>query len=151
MACAYHALTTDGAFTPDGTYIPLPDDVSTTPCLKIWESKEFKLLLAKGRITQELVGQTRSWGHSGCSVDGGVALEAGDTAGLERLAASLVPFSFPLLHQAPGSHRCPLPRRRNAISYELVGCLVGHVVGRVWLALFARKQSAPSQEGSVSG
>jgi len=32
-----HALTTHGEFTPDGTFIPLPDDLCTTPFLKIWE------------------------------------------------------------------------------------------------------------------
>ena len=38
----------------------------------------------------------RSWRHSGFSVDKSVALAAGDTAGLERLAAYMVrcPFSL---------------------------------------------------------
>ena len=50
----------------------------------------FKLLLDEGTITQEVVGQMRSWRHSGFSVDKSVALAAGDTAGLERLAVSHV-------------------------------------------------------------
>jgi len=64
-----HALVTDGAFTGDATFIPLPDDLSSTPFLKIWESKVFRLLLAEGRITEDVVDQMRSWKHSGFSVD----------------------------------------------------------------------------------
>ena len=91
-----HALTTYGAFAPDGTFIPLPDDLSSTPFLKIWQDKVFKLLLDEGRITQDVIDQMRSWRHSGFSVDKSVALAAADTAGLERLAAYMVrcPFSL---------------------------------------------------------
>ena len=91
-----HALTTYGAFTPDGTFIPLPDDLSSTPFLEIWQAKVFRLLLDEGRITPEVVEQMRSWQHSGFSVDKSVALAAGDTAGLERVAAYMVrcPFSL---------------------------------------------------------
>ena len=55
----------------------------------------FKLLLDEGRITRDVIDQMRSWRHSGFSVDKSVALAAGDTAGLERLAAYMVrcPFS----------------------------------------------------------
>ncbi|MBT7841750.1 MAG: hypothetical protein HN742_07750, partial [Lentisphaerae bacterium] len=74
----------------DGTFIPLPDDLSTTPFLKIWEDNVFKLLLDEGRITQDVIDQMRSWRHSGFSVDKSVSLAAGDTAGLERLAAYMV-------------------------------------------------------------
>jgi ribosomal protein S27E len=91
-----HALTTYGAFTPDGTFITLPDDLANTPFLEAWEAKIFRLLLDEGRITQEVVDQMRSWQHSGFSVDKSVALDAGDTAGLERVAAYMVrcPFSL---------------------------------------------------------
>lgn len=85
-----HALASYGAFTREGTFIQLPDDLSTTPFLKIWEDKVFKLLLDEGRITQGVIDQMRSWQHSGFSVDKSVALAAGDTAGLERLAAYMV-------------------------------------------------------------
>ena len=85
-----HALVTYG------TCIPLPNDLSTTPFLKIWEDKLFKLLLDEGRITQDVIDQMQSWRHSGFSVDKSVTLPAGDTAGLERLAACMVrcPFSL---------------------------------------------------------
>ena len=91
-----HCLTTYGAFTPDGAFIPLPDDLPGTPFLKLWEAKLFTLLLDEGRITQEVVDQMHTWKHSGFSVDKSVALAAGDTAGLERVAAYMIrcPFSL---------------------------------------------------------
>jgi hypothetical protein len=91
-----HALTTYGAFTPDGTFIPLPDDLSSTPFLEVWQTKIFRLLLDEGRITPEVVEQMRSWRHSGFSVDKSVALDAGDTAGLEKVAGYMIrcPFSL---------------------------------------------------------
>jgi len=90
-----HCITSYGAFTPDGTFIPLPEDLSTTPFRELWEKKLFDFLLAEGKITQAVVDQMRSWRHSGFSVDHSVRLEAGDTAGIERLARYMVrcPFS----------------------------------------------------------
>ena len=128
-----HAVTSYGAFTREGTFIALPDDLSCTPFLKIWESKIFKLLLDEGRITQEVVDQMRSWKHSGFSVDKSVALAAGNTAGLERLAAYIVrcPFSLDriisagdgdkVVYRAEKNHLPPVshPRRREAPSGSL--------------------------------
>ncbi len=91
-----HALITYGAFNPEGTFIPLPDNLSSTPFLEIWEAKIFRLLLDERRITPDVVEKMRSWRHSGFSVDKSVALDAGDTAGLQRVAAYMIrcPFSL---------------------------------------------------------
>jgi hypothetical protein len=43
------------------------------------------LLLAEGKITEEVVQNIRSWKHSGFSVDQSVRLEAGDQEGVQRL------------------------------------------------------------------
>mgnify|MGYP000146680651 CR=1 FL=1 len=43
-----HCLTTYGALTSDRSFIPLPEEVSTEPFLKIWEKKLFNLLLGEG-------------------------------------------------------------------------------------------------------
>ena len=90
-----HVLATDGAFTPDGTFIPMPD-TPAEPYLKLWERKLFDLLLAEGRITQQVVDQMRTWQHSGFSVDKSVRLDAGDTAAITRLTQYIVrcPFSL---------------------------------------------------------
>ncbi len=91
-----HCLMTYGAFTSDGTFIPLPDALSSTPFLQVWQAKVFRLLFDEGRISREVIDQMRSWKHSGFSVDTSVALDAGDTAGLQRVAAYMIrcPFSL---------------------------------------------------------
>ena len=59
-----HALASEGVFLPDGTFLPLPK-LATEPFLKLWEQEIFALLLAEGKITEDV----RSWIHSGFSVD----------------------------------------------------------------------------------
>jgi len=89
-----HALVTEGVFLPDGTFLPLPK-LATEPFLKLWEQEVFALLLAEGKITEEVVANIRSWKHSGFSVDQSVRLEAGDRAGIQRLIQYFLrcPFS----------------------------------------------------------
>ncbi len=91
-----HCLATYGAFTLQGSFIPLPEGMSTEPFLKIWEKKIFKLLLTEGLISRKVIENMRSWRHSGFSVDKSVAISAGDTAGLQRLAEYMLrcPFSL---------------------------------------------------------
>ena len=90
-----HAITTDGAFTPDGTFFCLPK-IDTDRLLATWQTKVFELLMAAGTIDQQTVDQMRSWPRSGFSVDNSVYLSPGDTAGLERLAEYILrcPFSL---------------------------------------------------------
>ncbi len=90
-----HVIVTDGAYTPDGTFICLPP-MDTDRLLNVWQRKVFDLLLAAEKIDQDLVDQMRAWQHSGFSVDNSVYLPAGDTSGLERLAQYMVrcPFSL---------------------------------------------------------
>ena len=79
-----HALVSEGIFLHDGTFVPLPK-LATEPFLKLWEQEVFKLLLAEGKITEEIVANIRSWQHSGFSVDQSVRVEAKDTEGIQRL------------------------------------------------------------------
>ena len=55
----------------------------------------FGLLVAEGKISEEVVANIRSWKHSGFSVDQSVRLEAGDREGIERLVQYFLrcPFS----------------------------------------------------------
>ena len=94
-----HALVTQGVFLPDSnsTFLPLPK-LATEPFLKLWEQEVFALLLAEGKITDEVVAHIRWWKHSGFSVDQSVRLEAGDTAGIQRLIQYFL--------------RCPLSQAR---------------------------------------
>ena len=76
-----HTITTDGAFTEDGTFIPLPK-ISVEPFQKIWEDKVFQLLLNEMKIQQSLIDDMRNWRHSGFSVDKSVYLSALTSAAL---------------------------------------------------------------------
>jgi len=91
-----HGLITDGAFTPDGQFHPIPINLTHEPFRRIWEDNVFRLLLDAGRIDHTVVSQIRSWRHSGFSVDRSVRLPAGDRDGLERLAQYMArsPFSL---------------------------------------------------------
>jgi hypothetical protein len=69
-----YALVTEGVFLPDGTYVPLPK-LATEPFLELWEQAVFDLLLAEGKITEEIVMNIRGWQHSGFSVDQSEVIE----------------------------------------------------------------------------
>ncbi|MHC5008281.1 MAG: transposase, partial [Planctomycetota bacterium] len=90
-----HALTTDGAFAPDGTFIPLPE-LDPQPFERLWQKKVFDLLLMRGKIDQALVTQMLGWQHSGFDVNFAVRLGPDDGAGRERLAQYMLrcPFSL---------------------------------------------------------
>ena len=77
-----HALVTDGAFTPDGVFVPLPP-IDDEPFARLFREKVFDLLLRKGRIDEGIVRQMRGWRHSGFSVDRRVRRAARDTKGRE--------------------------------------------------------------------
>ena len=83
-----HALLTDGAFAPDGTFIALPE-LDDEPFEKLWREKVFDLLLKRGKISESLGTQMLDWTHSGFGVHHAVRLDAEDLAGRERLAHSL--------------------------------------------------------------
>lgn len=91
-----HGLVTDGAFTPDGRFHPIPVNLTHEPFRRIWEDNVFRLLLDAGRIDQSVVSQIRSWRHTGFSVDRSVHIPAGNRDGLERLAQYMArsPFSL---------------------------------------------------------
>src|SRR3989304_6214390 len=84
----FHMLLTCGAFTPEGEYLELPEldlDRLQAP----WQEAVFALYLAEDKIEPEVVGNMRSWPHSGFSVDQSVFLPAGDRAGIGRLVQSM--------------------------------------------------------------
>jgi Putative transposase len=80
-----HALVSEGVFLPEtGAFLPLPK-LATEPFLRLLEQEVCALLLAEGKITEEVVQNIRSWKHSGFSVDQSGRLEAGDQQGIQRL------------------------------------------------------------------
>jgi len=107
-----HALVTDGAFTPDGRFIPLPANLTHEPFLRIWENNVLGLLLEENRIDPAVVRRIRSWRHSGFNVDRSVRLAAGDRDGAERLAQYMArgPFSLARLVRIGPDGRTSPPR-----------------------------------------
>jgi len=69
--------------------------LASEPFLKLWEQEVFRLLLAEGKITAEVVENIRGWQHSGFGVDQSARVEAKDAEGLQRLIEYFLrcPFS----------------------------------------------------------
>ena len=90
-----HAMVTDGAFTPDGRFIGLPE-LDSEPFEKLWRKRVFELLVKRGKIDESLVRQMLNWRHSGFNIHLAVRLGADDLAGRERLAQYMLrcPFSL---------------------------------------------------------
>lgn len=108
---------TEGVFLPDGTFTPLPK-LATEPFLKLWEQEVFALLLAEGKITEDVVANMRSWKHSGFSVDQSVRLEAGDTAGVQRLIEYFLrcPFSQARMIEVTEAGKVIYKTEHNAVG-----------------------------------
>ena len=61
---------------------------------EIFRYKVFKMLLSKGKITQDLVSMLLSWRHSGFNVFCGPTIQAGDQQAMENLARYIIRASF---------------------------------------------------------
>ena len=104
-------------FLPDGTFLPLPK-LATEPFLKLWEQEVFALLLAEGKITEEVVANIRSWRHSGFSVDQSVRLEGGDQQGVQRLIQYFLrcPFSQARMIEVTEAGKVIYKTEHNAVG-----------------------------------
>jgi len=58
---------------------------------EIFRHNVFKMLLSKGKITQELVDMLMSWRHSGFNVYCGPRIQRGDDQAMENLARYITP------------------------------------------------------------
>ena len=63
-----HVLITSGAFTADGDFLELPE-FDMKRLLIAWQEVIFALYMAEEKIEPEVVGNMRTWQHSGFSVD----------------------------------------------------------------------------------
>ena len=66
----------------------------TKPLEEIFRYKVFKMLLSKGKITQDLVSMLLSWHHSGFNVFCGPRIQAGNQQAMENLARYIIKASF---------------------------------------------------------
>ncbi len=88
-----HVLGTDGCFYGDGMF-KVAHRFDTKPLEEIFRHKIFKMLLFKGKITQELVDMLMSWRHSGFNVHCGQRIQPGDEEAMENLARYIIRASF---------------------------------------------------------
>jgi hypothetical protein len=63
-----HILVTDGCFYGDGGMFRVAPPLELKKLEAIFRHKVFRMLLGKGKITQDLVLMLRSWRHSGFQV-----------------------------------------------------------------------------------
>jgi hypothetical protein len=88
-----HVLCTDGCFYGKGIFrVALrfrPKDLE-----EIFRHKVFKMLLSRGKITEDLIKMLISWRHSGFNVFCGPRIEPHDERATENLARYIAPH-FP--------------------------------------------------------
>jgi hypothetical protein len=96
-----HVLVTDGCFlrqAQDSVYergmfrVAPPLDLKKLEA--IFRHKVFKMLLAKGRITKDLIAMLSNWRHSGFQVFCGNRLGPEDEMRMENLARYIIRASF---------------------------------------------------------
>jgi len=67
----------------------IPRDLET-----LFEYKVFKMLLSKGKITQDLIDMMMSWRHSGFNVYSGPRIQPGEDEAMENLVRYIIRASF---------------------------------------------------------
>ena len=88
-----HILSTDGCFYGNGMFKVAPS-FETKDLEAIFQHKVLKMLLCKGKITQDLVNMLLSWRHSGFNVFCGPSIQPGDQQAMENLARYIIRASF---------------------------------------------------------
>jgi Putative transposase len=68
--------------------------LATEPLEKVFQHMVLKMLLRKGKISEEVIKLIMSWRHSGFSVHCGPRIQPGDDEALEDLARYIILISF---------------------------------------------------------
>ena len=88
-----HILCTDGSFYGDGMFRVAPTFV-LKHLEEIFRHKVFKMLLSKGKITEDMVDMLMKWHHSGFNVFCGSRVQPGSEEAMEKLARYIIRASF---------------------------------------------------------
>jgi len=88
-----HILCTDHCFIGTGSFRVAPV-VVRKDLEEIFRHKVFRMLLSKGKITEELVSMLMSWRHSGFNVFCGPCIYPLDETAMENLARYIIRASF---------------------------------------------------------
>ena len=88
-----HILCTDGCFFGEGAFRVAPA-IALKDLKEIFRHKVFKVLLSKGKITEELVGMLMTWRHSWFNVFCGSRIYPRDETAMENLDRYIIRASF---------------------------------------------------------
>ncbi|MDD4862299.1 MAG: transposase [Smithellaceae bacterium] len=89
-----HILLTDGCFYGDKGMFRVAPPLELKKLETIFRHKVFKMLLKKGKITEEMVKMLSAWKHSGFNVFCGNRISPKDDAAMENLARYIIRASF---------------------------------------------------------
>jgi hypothetical protein len=88
-----HVLCTDGCFYGNGMFRVAPR-FEAKGLEEIFRHKVFRMLLSKGKITEDLVNMLMKWRHSGFNVFRGPRIQPGEEKAMEYLARYIIRASF---------------------------------------------------------
>ena len=88
-----HILVSDGRFHTNSMFSVSPA-VDIKALEQIFWYKVLKMLLAKGKITQDMITLLDKWRHSGFNVHCGPRIQPGDGQAMENLARYIIRASF---------------------------------------------------------
>lgn len=78
-----HCLVSDGCFSKDGSFYPIPD-ADTQKMMELFRHKVFKMLLEEEKITERQIEILLSWKNTGFSVYRGEKVDSEDKKGREK-------------------------------------------------------------------
>jgi hypothetical protein len=88
-----HILVTDGCFYDNGMFrVSPPFELKKLEA--IFQHKVLRMLLAKGKITQEMIAMLSKWRHSGFHVFCGNRISPSDDTAMENLSRYIIRASF---------------------------------------------------------
>jgi len=89
-----HILVTDGCFYSEKGMFHVAPPLELKKLEALFRHNVFKMLLAKGKITCELIAMHSSWKHSGFNVFCGNRISPSDDTAMENLARYIIRASF---------------------------------------------------------
>ena len=89
-----HILVTDGCFYGEKGMFRVAPPLELKKLEAIFRHKVFKMLLKKGKITEEMVRMLSAWKHSGFNVFCGNRISPKDDSAMENLARYIIRASF---------------------------------------------------------
>jgi ribosomal protein S27E len=89
-----HILVTDGCFYGDGGMFRVAPPLELKKLEALFRHNMFRMLLDKGKITQELIAMLSSWRYSGFNVFCGNRISPDDDTAMENLARYIIRASF---------------------------------------------------------